>query len=662
MKKTVCVLLTLFILLGTLVGCGGGFLNPGNKDPWSGGGNATDEEDEGPYDPSSEKAVYDETLLNEYRQTYDEAKKINSLALLNYFSVKTQSIITCKNNRIYLESLYSELVNNINPETVDPTTRQKVLRTLDTLEDLRMLDVKRERLQFLFEREQAQAIKKAIPDASQMLNVVLSGDYIKAIASATLMAVNSVSSYQSSMSEAELNFLKNQWDLDDQEAKTIHENVKDIVEYTVKQVEKFELKGTDTLNLGSIEKFAKALSEENVNRRLAFLLDNKNTYRFYGEYWLALAECYYSLRMYKSCYEAVRMYEGLDQQQIFRKDRSFAQMVPKCIVSLSKIGDTEFLAQADGYLTKMLDNIENDDWQLRYFAASVYMNLYHKTNDEKYLVSSKDQLRKNIVILSAEQQSLNEKYLNEVELKTVPADATKSKKEEIEAYNDACKENRKTELPPISEPLFINLDLLLAIGDMSASEKTELRSILGATNKPVFLNQQLDISLNLNLGVSPDYWSNIDENAFASISTITPPTFKWWQYVAYPVIGWGAFALNTSYNGGTVEIPASLLSSESVVEITIQKENGEIDNLGACYLKEVNRDGDFLSFKAVYGNDNATTKKYDYEEGMIVVVTAMPYGNIEPYVTKYSVKKEKKYNVFGFEFGGYEITFTPITE
>ena len=170
--------------------------------------------------------------------------------------------------------------------------------------------------------------------------------------------------------------------------------------------------------------------------------------------------------------------------------------------------------------------------------------------------------------------------------------------------------------------------------------------------------------MNFDLGTTPNYWNNIDEEALASLvpasSSLADP--QWWQYTVYPVIESKSLTSNTSYDGGTIEIPAYLLTSEAVDEIKIQKEDGEVDDLGACYIKEVNRDGDFLSFKAIYANDRATTKEYDYEEGMIVIVTATPYENMEPYITRFSVTKKAKFNVFGWKIGGYNTYFTLIEE
>ncbi len=50
----------------------------------------------------------------------DEQK--NSLNMLNYLAYITQEILAKKNSRVYIEQVYSSLINNINPSTVNDYT------------------------------------------------------------------------------------------------------------------------------------------------------------------------------------------------------------------------------------------------------------------------------------------------------------------------------------------------------------------------------------------------------------------------------------------------------------------------------------------------------------------------------------------------------------
>lgn len=78
----------------------------------------------------------------------------------------------------------------------------------------------------------------------------------------------------------------------------------------------------------------------------------------------------------------------------------------------------------------------------------------------------------NVNCLVNEQRELNAVYLAPVVEAEEPKGATKEQKEEIKAYNKMLKEIRKTELPPVSEPLLLNCELLFALADELAIDST----------------------------------------------------------------------------------------------------------------------------------------------------------------------------------------------
>ena len=75
-----------------------------------------------------------------------------------------------------MEEAYASIINNIKPDRINEGTQARLESLLDIIERYRMIDVKRERLQYLYERNQAKAIKSALPNPISLLNVVASGD------------------------------------------------------------------------------------------------------------------------------------------------------------------------------------------------------------------------------------------------------------------------------------------------------------------------------------------------------------------------------------------------------------------------------------------------------------------------------------------------------
>ena len=99
----------------------------------------------------------------------------NSIGMLNYLTMLTQEINASKSSRLFLESAYSSLVNNTYPNAVDQETEFRLEELLDQLKNYRMNAVKRERLEFIYERNKAQAIRAAVPNPLGLLSSVQIG-------------------------------------------------------------------------------------------------------------------------------------------------------------------------------------------------------------------------------------------------------------------------------------------------------------------------------------------------------------------------------------------------------------------------------------------------------------------------------------------------------
>ena len=83
----------------------------------------------------------------------------------------------------FLESAYSSLVNDIYPNAVDTNTQAQITSLMDTIEEYRMIAVKRNRLRFIYEQNRAQALRQAIPNPMGLLSAVQSGSLLKAAVS-----------------------------------------------------------------------------------------------------------------------------------------------------------------------------------------------------------------------------------------------------------------------------------------------------------------------------------------------------------------------------------------------------------------------------------------------------------------------------------------------
>lgn len=502
------------------------------------------------------------------------AEQMTALAMLNHLTVLTQETNDSRNSRLFMEQAYSELINNTYPNSVDSRTLSRLTRLLDTMENYRMINVKRERLQYIYEQNQAQAIRSAIPNPLGMLSTVHSLTPARLVASIAYMAVDAAASYESAKSAAELQYLKDGWQLDDEEAEELHQSRKDMFAHMVNIVNDYKFDGDLALTEETVTEFSRWKNEENVVAKIQFLESNQNTYKAYGGYWLTLAESYYNNGEFQKCIDAIFTYEGM-AARIFRRDFEYARVLPLAIAASEQIHSTEQYAEnGNRWADAILTNTKNEDWALRYFAAQTYINLYDKTGQESYLRSAYSAVLDNVTNLLHEQQDLNATYLAKVQEVSEPKGATKEKKEEVKNVNNMLKETRKAELTPASEALLLNCDLLFAVADLvkiDDTEKARVDAILHPQGTRLFLNENVDNK----------YWFT------------TPEAKK-------------ADDIDITFGGTALVLPVTIINGDTTIEVSVKekdadepvvisdwkldkverKEEGKIDAFGAFYLSE----------------------------------------------------------------------------
>lgn len=417
----------------------------------------------------------------------------NSINMLNYLTVLVQEIQESKNSRLYLESAYSELINNTEPSILDDLTLDEYEKILTVIENYRMTAVQRTRLQYVYEQNRAAAIRAALPSPLSVLNVIHSDGPLKTIASLVYMAVDSLSSYSSQIEYLDLQYLQDGWVLDDEEAANLHDSRTSMFSYMVRVSR--DLPAGVTLSEEAVNNFVEWKNKENVTSRIRWLESNQDTYRYFGEYWLVLADSYYENEDYDKCLNAMAAYEALDNS-IFRRDIRFAQTIPYAIVAAREIlDDAAYTKIAEHYVQLIVKNTNNSDWALRYFAAQTYADLYALTDERAYLQDAYDLAYDNVNELVPQQFALNSTYLADVVETVADKGADKADKETIKSYNKLLKETRKTELPPVYEPVRLNCELLSALADqmdIGQAQREDIDKILHPSGERLFLNVPLD--------------------------------------------------------------------------------------------------------------------------------------------------------------------------
>ena len=455
----------------------------------------------------------------------------NSIAMLNYLSMLSQEINASKNSRLFMEEAYASLINNTRPERVNELTEKQLSKLLDVIEEYRMINVRRDRLQYYYEQSRANALIEAIPNPLTVLRGVgevagaaAGGPFsIKKIADQIVktedfdIVFDSIKEYITEINELKQEYILHGWALSDEEAENLHEIRKNGFLYMIEIVRDNNLPGDFALSEKAIEDFVTWKNKTNIEQRIHFLETEEKTYKMFAYYWLELANSYYEHGDYRKCIDAFKKYEKT-QYDIFRKDYYLARSVPNVIsAALLTMNDNEYIPFALEYLQKLIDNTDNSDWSLRYFAAQVYLGLYGKTYDLSYLKKAYDLALSNVNYLVDEQRRLNTTYLNNIIEIKINETATKEESNQIKSYNKFLKEQRKTELPPVYAPLQLNCELLFALASeigLTKAEKDRISGILrDAKNPDLFLTDTLDAQFSLEK-TSVQYEAEYNKNSF----------------------------------------------------------------------------------------------------------------------------------------------------
>ena len=546
--------------------------------------------------------------------TSDNDSVRNSINMLNYLAVTTVDINASENGKLYLEEVYTSLINNTNPEAVDDRTQRYLNDLLKVLDSYRMIEVKRERLEYIYDKQKAEAIHEAMPNPLGLLSAASSFSLKKVALSFVYMAVDSKNSYDKALNAAETEYLESGWELDDQQQETLNQSRETAFDYMIDITQQYELSKDNSLNEEAIIAFVEKKNLDNNTRRLEFLIENKETYKDLGEYWLVLAETYYNEGKYTKCINAVKKYKDLEVG-VLRKDYGYAKVLPFAILSAQeRYSEENYVSAAEQYLIELLDNIDNDDWDLKYFAAQTYIDLYSRTKNNSYLQKAFDCAKSNVNELIDEQLQMNKTYLADVQKISEPTGATKEQKKEIKEYNKLLEEERKKEVPPVSEPLMLNLDLLFALSEkmsISSEQKTTINKMLHPNDEPLFLSTTLDNLYRFN-----------EKNTTLD---------------------------NVTFEGDKITVPAMYISDVSQIKITI-KSGEKSKSYDDWIVDSVKRDKldkgkerDITSISATYVSSKA--KKYDYKDGDIITVEIKPNPNAEALKIQYKNKRWKKWKV-----------------
>ncbi len=503
--------------------------------------------------------------LNENGLTKEQQ---NSFSMMYYLAITAEEIRTSKDNRLALEDIYTSLLNDINPSAIDEISQKQLQSLRDIIKTFLSISTKRERLQFVYNQQKAEAIRSVVPNPIAILSVANSFDWKRLAMTVVYTAVDSYNSYKSAANDAEMNYIMSGWELDDQEKDAVMKNRDRAFEYMVDMAREYHLDGLKTLNEKAIEQFTEICARENPSEKIRLLKSEEDQYSLLGNYWLELADAYFEINKYSQCLESVEKYKELSTG-IYRNDVNYLKILPKAIVAAQKVYSGEkYIQVISGFTDDIIKNTSLDDWASRYFAAQSYLDLYSKSKSKDYLQTAYEVILENVTVLLKNQRTVNTTYLKDVNLQEAKEPDTrymtddekkqaekdyKAEKKRVKEYNNELQKARKTELPSLYEPLVLNCELLFALADelnISQDERDDINNILSTSSNGTFIVKPI--------------------NDFYSFSTKKP------KY-------------NIDFNEDEIIIPANLLTAGSEITVTVTDDGSETV-FDDCVVKKVERE------------------------------------------------------------------------
>ena len=540
-----------------------------------------------------------------------ETPQRKAVNMLNYITVLTQGIHASSGSRVYLDSVKSSLRDNLALSAIDSETQKQINNLWKTIDGYSMVAVKRERIEFMYEQNKAQAMREAIPNPLGMLSAVQSGNALKAAASVLYMAIDAKASYDRASTEADLKYIQDGWELEDAEAKELSNSQLNLLNYMINMSRNNGFPDDWALKPDDVEDFVEWTSKDDPSdlaSKIRWLEKNEATYREFRTYWLELAQDYYEAGEYEKCLQAIEGYEEV-AMHIFDKDFDYARALSVAIVSAkNEMSTDEYVAYADKYVKVIKDNCDDKDWALLYFVAQVYVDLYSCSGEDAYLEEAYQIAFDSANELAYEQADMNKTYLNPVEKQAAEKDASARQKQEVKEYNTLMAQRRKTELPPVNEFFYLNCELLFALADQlnkPLEARQDIDAIVHKDGKCIFLTEALDNR----------FWAS------KSVAEIDSDDIK------------------IEFNGEKIVIPAICLTDRSVVTVSVS--DGTV--LDDWIIKEVKRPKngmDCSEFMVTMTSQEG--EKHQYSTGETITITIIPVSDAPDYVLEFKFEVTEK--------------------
>lgn len=423
------------------------------------------------------------------------------MELLNEFTYYTTLIVETE-NRLYLDDIYDRLMNQYEPKEIDEQINSRLMVMLQGIENIRILDLKKERLQMVFDLQKSNVIAAAIPNPVNMIGTIalstnpnrsLRQNIISGLAAAVGTGVSSYTMYKNASANLLIEANEKYWDLEYEAMRNVnnlnHSSLTAQNEYGSSN----DIPGEYILNEENTKRFINIISDENIARAINNLEAAEETYQHFPLYWLERADLYFKNEDFQSCIDTILYYDNnFEYSQIYRRNERYGQVLIDAIASAITLyysSDYSYcLELVAPWLSRAEESTAPDDWFQMYYIALCYL-MFADDSNEVFYYEAYDLLKKCGRELSVIQDSFISSYTSELNKKTTEelANMLPAQREEYENEFKAQKKLRETELPITDGGLIETLRMLYSLNRNGIGNITDY----GASIEPSIVIPQL---------------------------------------------------------------------------------------------------------------------------------------------------------------------------
>ena len=300
-----------------------------------------------------------------------------------YQRLQLDTVVARKNsnNRVVL----SELALRDLVPAMNVSTKNYYVSFNQSLASLELLDVQRERLDYLHEEKKKSNLTALVPNVVSVATVAITtglSNPMGAIIGILGSAVSSATSYIDAKNQENLEYIQDQWELDDQQKQVLVNLGTELYGYKCDIAESQGIPTELTLSTKDLEDFVDFCNEPDYSYRLIRLLSMDQRLEILPDYWRELALASYGLNDYAQALEYIDNFEEIYYPVIYH-DSDYAYLLMVKSDCINQLYGKEKYNELEDVCEQLLNNIESNDWEKKFYVLSLYMEIYRHSSDRK---------------------------------------------------------------------------------------------------------------------------------------------------------------------------------------------------------------------------------------------------------------------------------------